>query len=135
MQAGHPNTIEGGKRPLHTIIPAMTMKDGKVAHCFGVKGGQYQPAGHAHVITNMLDFGMDPQEALESPRVFWDEEGSIMLEPTLEPFVLEGMKAKGHPVGWTSSPHGGGQIIQIDHENGVLIAGSDHRKDGCAMGF
>ncbi|MEP6443626.1 MAG: gamma-glutamyltransferase [Hyphomicrobiales bacterium] len=135
VEAGHPNTIEGGKRPLHTIIPAMSMKDGKVQHCFGVMGGQYQPAGHAHVITNMLDFGMDPQEALESPRVFWDEDGTMMLEPTLEPFVLEGMKAKGHPVGWTSSPHGGGQIIQIDHENGVLIAGSDPRKDGCSMGF
>lgn len=135
VEPGHPNTIEGGKQPLHTIIPAMTLKDDKLLHCFGVMGGQYQPAGHTHVITNMRDYGMDPQEALESPRVFWDEDGTVMLEPTLEPFVLEGLKAKGHPVGWTTSPHGGGQIIEIDHDNGVLIAGSDHRKDGCAMGY
>lgn len=135
VEPGHPNTIEGGKRPLHTIIPAMAMKNGKASRCFGVMGGQYQPTGHTHVITNMIDFGMDPQESLDSPRVFWNQEGVIEIEPTLGQDVFDGLKAKGHRVAWTSSPHGGGQIIEIDHENGVLIAGSDPRKDGCAMGY
>ncbi|KIN70182.1 Gamma-glutamyltranspeptidase [Sulfitobacter noctilucicola] len=132
---GHPNTIEGGKRPLHTIIPAMAMQGDKPKYCFGVMGGQYQPTGHAHVITNMVDFGMDPQEALDSPRAFWRPDEVLEIEPTLGQDVLDGLAAKGHKVGFTKSPHGGGQIIEIDHENGVLIAGSDPRKDGCAMGY
>lgn len=135
VQPGHPNTIEGGKRPLHTIIPAMAMENGKPSRCFGVMGGQYQPTGHTHVMTNMFDFGMDPQEALDSPRIFWNDDGVLELEPTLGKDVFDGLKAKGHPVGWTSSPHGGGQIIELNHESGVLIAGSDPRKDGCAMGY
>lgn len=132
---GHPNTIEGGKRPLHTIIPAMAMEGDKPKYCFGVMGGQYQPTGHTHVITNMVDYGMDPQEALDSGRVFWTPEGVLEVEPPLGQGVFDGLAAKGHPVGWTASPHGGGQIIEIDHEAGVLIAGSDPRKDGCAMGY
>jgi len=132
---GHPNTIEGGKRPLHTIIPAMAMLGDKPRYCFGVMGGQYQPVGHTHVITNMIDFGMDPQQALDSARVFWSEKDVIEIEPTLGQGVYDGLAAKGHPVAWTKSPLGGGQIIEIDHAEGVLIAGSDPRKDGCAMGY
>ena len=135
IQPGHPNTLEGGKRPLHTIIPAMAMKNNKPSRCFGVMGGQYQPTGHTHVMTNMFDFGMDPQATLDSPRIFWNNDGIIELEPTLHQDVFDGLKAKGHPLAWASSPHGGGQIIEIDHKRGVLIAGSDPRKDGCAMGF
>jgi gamma-glutamyltranspeptidase/glutathione hydrolase len=132
---GHPNTIEGGKRPLHTIIPAMAMQGDKPRYCFGVMGGQYQPVGHTHVITNMIDFGMDPQQALDSARVFWSEKDVIEIEPTLGQGVYDGLAAKGHPVAWTKSPLGGGQIIEIDDAEGVLIAGSDPRKDGCAMGY
>ena len=135
VKPGHPNTIEGGKRPLHTIIPAMAMENNRPSRCFGVMGGQYQPTGQTHVVTNMFDFGMDPQAALDSPRVFWNEDGIIELEPTLHQDVFDGLKAKGHPVSWTKSPHGGGQIIEIDHKAGVLIAGSDPRKDGCAIGY
>lgn len=135
VSPGHPNTIEGGKRPLHTIIPAMAMQDDKPRYCFGVMGGQYQPTGHAHVITNMIDYGMDPQEALDSPRIFWRPDETLEIEPTLGEKVYDGLKARGHPVDWTTSPIGGGQIIEIDHEAGVLIAGSDPRKDGCAMGY
>ncbi len=135
VESGHPNTIEGGKRPLHTIIPAMVMQGGKAKYCFGVMGGQYQPVGHAHVISNMVDYGMDPQEALESPRVFWSPDDVLEIEPTLGQGLSDGLAAKGHPVSWTKGPLGGGQIIEIDHENGVLIAGSDPRKDGCAMGY
>ena len=135
VRPGHPNTIEGGKRPLHTIIPAMAMQNDKPRYCFGVMGGQYQPSGHTHVITNMIDFGMDPQEALESPRVFWTPDGVLEVEPTLGQSVLDGLRAKGHAAEWSASPIGGGQIIEIDHAAGVLIAGSDPRKDGCAMGY
>ncbi|MEP5731198.1 MAG: gamma-glutamyltransferase [Sulfitobacter sp.] len=135
VKPGHPNTIEGGKRPLHTIIPAMVLKDDKPSRCFGVMGGQYQPVGHAHVVTNMIDFGMDPQEALESPRIFWTPDDVLEIEPTLGTVVRDGMAAKGHPVAFSKSPVGGGQIIEIDHQAGVLIAGSDPRKDGCAMGY
>ncbi|KIN66209.1 Gamma-glutamyltransferase [Sulfitobacter noctilucae] len=135
VKPGHPNTIEGGKRPLHTIIPAMAMQGDKPKYCFGVMGGQYQPTGHTHVITNMVDFGMDPQEALDSPRMFWREDDTIEIEPTLGQDVFDGLTAKGHKIDWTKMPHGGGQIIEIDHEEGVLIAGSDPRKDGCAMGY
>lgn len=131
----HPNTIEGGKRPLHTIIPAVALQGGCVSHCFGVMGGMYQPAGHAHVVSNMADYGMDPQEALECPRAFWDANGVVTLEDTFPDGVLQELAAKGHRVGRTAIPHGGGQIIQIDHESGTLIAGSDPRKDGCALGY
>lgn len=132
---GHPNTIEGGKRPLHTIIPAMAMAGGKPRYCFGVMGGHYQPCGHSHVITNMVDFGMDPQEALDSPRVFWKPDGTLEVEPTLGQGVLDGLIAKGHKAAFSTSAIGGGQIIEIDHDAGVLIAGSDPRKDGCALGY
>ncbi len=135
VEPGHANTIEGGKRPLHTIIPAMAMQGGKTKYCFGVMGGQYQPVGHAHVITNMVDFGMDPQQALDSARVFWSPEEVLEIEPTLGQEIFDGLKAKGHPVQWTKKAVGGGQIIEIDHDAGVLIAGSDPRKDGCAMGY
>lgn len=135
VNLGHPNTIEGGKRPMHTIIPALALEGDRVSHCFGVMGGMYQPAGHAHVVTNMVDFGMDPQEALESPRAFWDANGTIVLEDTLSSNVFEGLARKGHRVGRTAVPLGGGQIIRIDHASGTLIAGSDPRKDGCAMGY
>lgn len=135
VQPGHPNTVEGGKRPLHTIIPAMAMQGDKPRYCFGVMGGQYQPTGHTHVITNMIDYGMDPQEALESPRVFWRPDETLEIETTLNEEVYAGLATKGHEVAWTKAPHGGGQIIEIDHEAGVLIAGSDPRKDGCAMGY
>jgi len=135
VNPGHPNTIEGGKRPLHTIIPAVALEGGRLSHCFGVMGGMYQPAGHAHVVSNMVDYGMDPQEALECPRAFWDADGVVTLEDTLPDTVLDDLAAKGHRVGRTRIPHGGGQIIRIDHQTGTLIAGSDPRKDGCALGY
>ena len=132
---GHPNTIEGGKRPLHTIIPAMALQDDKPRYCFGVMGGQYQPTGHAHVITNMIDFGMDPQEALDSPRIFWRPDETLEIEPPMGQGVFDAMTALGHPVSWSKTPIGDGQIVEIDHAAGMLIAGSDPRKDGCAMGY
>ncbi len=131
---GHPNCIAPRKRPLHTIIPAMALRDGKPWISFGVMGGAYQSCGHAHFLTNVVDHGMDVQAAIDAPRVFWDETGRIMLERGLGAEVLQAMEAKGHPVGRPETPWGGGQAIRI-HDNGVLEAGSDPRKDGSALGY
>ena len=134
VEPGHPNCVAPRKRPKHTIIPGMSMKDGRVAHSYGVMGGDYQPVGHAHVLANMIHWGMDPQEALDCPRVFHIG-GQVGVELGLGDDVMEGLAAKGHEVGRPDMPWGGGQIISIDWENGTLAAGSEPRKDGCAIGY
>lgn len=131
---GHANAIGASKRPFHTIIPAMVTKNGKVSHSFGVMGGSYQAMGHAHVLSNMLDYGMDPQQALDDARIFWDEQGALQLENGINEAVQHELEAKGH-VCSRNAVHGGGQIIEIDHQTGALIAGSDPRKDGMAGGY
>jgi len=101
---------------------------------FGVMGGAFQPAGHAHVISNMLDYGMDPQEALDSPRAFF-EGGKVTIEQSVPDKVRAALSAMGHEVEQRILPWGGGQIIQIDRAKNILIGASDPRKDGCALGF
>lgn len=136
VNPGHPNTIEGGKRPMHTIIPAFATKNGRPFMPFGVMGGAYQAAGHAHVVTNMVDFGMDVQEAIDAPRLFWgDDRVTLRAERSLPEATLAGLVALGHKVERSPGPIGGSQAIQIDEARGVLIAGSDPRKDGGAMGY
>ena len=136
VKEGHPNAIGPGKRPMHTIIPPMVKKDGRVEYSFGVMGGAYQPMGHAHVLTNLLDYGMDPQEALDHHRVFWGQDQETLALESGAPSGLAGYLEKlGHKTGNAASPHGGGQIIWIDHEKGVLVGGSDPRKDGQAQGY
>ena len=134
VEPGHPNDINGRKRPLHTIIPGMCMKDGKVAYSYGVMGGGYQPVGHSHVLSNMIDYGMDPQEAMDSPRVFHIQ-GRLDVERGLGQDVMDGLAARGHEVGRPEMPWGGGQIIAVDWDNGTLTGGSDPRKDGLALGY
>ena len=134
VEPGHPNNVAPRKRPLHTIIPGMCMQDGRVKYCYGVMGGGYQPVGHAHVLANMIDYGMDPQEALDSPRVF-HMGGKLDIERGLGEDVMQALAAKGHTVGRPDMPWGGGQIIEIDWDNGTLVGGSDPRKDGCALGY
>ncbi len=135
LEEGHPNEIGPGKRPMHTIIPGMAMKDGKASCVFGVMGGAYQPMGHALVLSNMLDFGMDPQQAIDFPRLFWGEDDVLEAEAGISATVREGLASNGHSLRSAASPWGGAQIIAIDHESGFLIGGSDPRKDGCAMGW
>jgi gamma-glutamyltranspeptidase/glutathione hydrolase len=132
--SGHPNEAGPGKRPLHTIIPAMTRSGGKIDMTFGVMGGQYQAAGHAHVLSNMIDFDMDVQEALDTPRVFASPEG-LWVEDNLPNAVLQKLKSLGHKLVHRRLPIGGGQAIRIDLTRGVLIGGSDPRKDGIALGY
>ena len=133
---GHANELAGGKRPMHTIIPAMALKDCKPVMAFGVMGGAYQPTGHAHFITNMVDYGMDPQAALDAPRVFWNTETTQpIVEAGYGEKVIAGLKAKGHDANTAPHPIGGGQAIWRDPDTGTLTGGSDPRKDGCAAGI
>ncbi|MSO66733.1 MAG: gamma-glutamyltransferase [Pseudolabrys sp.] len=130
----HPNTFGAGKRPMHTIIPAHAMRDGRCEMTFGVMGSHYQPMGHAQVVLNMYDYGMDVQQAIDAPRIFFEGDDTVP-ERGVAPATLEGLRARGHKLVTASSPWGGGQAIVIDWKRGVLIAGSEPRKDGCAIGY
>ena len=130
----HPNCIAPGKRPMHTLIPALAMKDGKPWASFGVMGANFQPMGHVYVMSNMLDYGMDPQETLDSPRVFFEGQ-TLWAEESVPDDVCNGLAKMGHPVERRPDPWGGGQIIKFDRENGTLIGASDGRKDGMAIGY
>jgi gamma-glutamyltranspeptidase / glutathione hydrolase len=136
----HPNALAPGKRPLHTIIPAMILKDDRPWLCFGVMGGDVQPQGHLQVAINLVDFGMNVQEALEAPRYRLMGGKLIALERAIPHEVRHALERMGHellPYGEVppGTPYGGGQAVLIDAEHGVLQGGSDHRKDGCAIGY
>jgi gamma-glutamyltranspeptidase/glutathione hydrolase len=136
----HPNALAPGKRPLHTIIPAMIQKDGRPWLCFGVMGGDVQPQGHVQVAINLIDFHMNVQEALEAPRYRIMGGRLVALERAIPHAVRQALEAMGHellPYGEIppGTPYGGGQAIFIDDARGVLQGGSDHRKDGCAIGY
>ncbi|MDH5530183.1 MAG: gamma-glutamyltransferase family protein [Paracoccaceae bacterium] len=133
LTEGHPNEAGPGKRPMHTIIPAMLRKEGRLIMPFGVMGGDYQPAGHAAFVTNFATYGMDPQTAIDAPRTFFDE-GKLQIETSYPASVVEELAAKGHDIALRESPLGGAQAILIDG-TGVLQGGSDPRKDGCALGY
>ena len=130
----HPNCIGPRKRSMHTIIPAMVTGEGRAVLSFGVMGGDYQPVGQVHALTNMVDFGMDPQAALDCPRVH-HEEGVLAVETGVPEEIFLALSERGHSVLRPVEPLGGGQAIAIDWKRGVLLAGSDPRKDGCALGY
>jgi gamma-glutamyltranspeptidase / glutathione hydrolase len=134
LEQGHPNEAGPGKRPLHTIIPAMLKRDGRVLMPFGVMGGAYQAAGHARFVSNLVDYGMDPQEAIDLPRSFPDH-GTLWLETGYPRATAERLAALGHTIARRASPFGGAQAILIDEAAGVLVGASDPRKDGCALGY
>ena len=134
LEKGHPNEAGPGKRPLHTIIPGMLRQNGKVIMPFGVMGGHYQPTGHTRVLSNRVDFGMDPQEAIDGPRSFFDE-GILNVERGYGADVRAKLTQMGHQVAVPEAPVGGAQAIEIDHSRGVLIGASDPRKDGQAIGY
>ena len=130
----HPNCIGPGKRPLHTIIPAMAKQGRQVDMSFGVMGGDYQPMGHITVAVNRYIYGMDPQAAIDWPR-YMPQGREVMVEQGVSPAVRAGLAVRGHRLAAAPKPLGGGQAIVIDHARGVLIGGSDPRKDGLALGF
>ncbi|MGX9356350.1 gamma-glutamyltransferase family protein [Roseobacteraceae bacterium S113] len=132
LEAGHPNELGPGKRPMHTIIPGHVIEADGTRMPFGVMGGQYQATGHARVLTNMHVYGMDAQSALDAPRAFVDD-GKLQLEKGYADTVRAELAAMGHEI-VTPGPIGGAQAIKM-HPSGVLEGASDPRKDGCALGY
>jgi gamma-glutamyltranspeptidase / glutathione hydrolase len=132
LDESHPNALAPGKRPFHTIIPAMAFKHGKLWSSFGVMGGHIQPQGHVQVLLNSIDFGMDPQRAIDAPRVVWYEGNQIDVESPIEVAPLQSL---GHAIIPSRGSYGGGQMITIESDSGALLGGSDPRKDGCAIGY
>jgi gamma-glutamyltranspeptidase/glutathione hydrolase len=138
LDPAHPNCIAPGKRPMHTIIPGMLFKDGEFLMSFGVMGGDMQPQGHVQFLCNLIDYGMNLQEAMDSPRVRHLEGLEVYLEEGIPGRTHVELEARGHEILKADPPVnevGGGQAIYRDPLSGVLLAASDRRKDGCAMGY
>jgi gamma-glutamyltranspeptidase/glutathione hydrolase len=130
----HPSVVAPRKRPFHTLIPGMVLKRNKPFFSFGVMGADNQPQGHVQALVNLIDFGMDPQQAGESPR-FRHTGEEVLLESAFGPAVRSGLETLGHRVTSAVGVWGGYQGILIDPDTGALIAGSDPRKDGLAIGW
>lgn len=135
LDAAHPNAIAPGKRPLHTIIPAMLTRDGRAVMPFGVMGGHYQAFGQMQFLTRLLDYGRDIQQAQDLPRLFPEPGAAVQVESGLPATVAERLAAMGHRLVAAEKPLGGSQAVWIDRRRGVLVGGSDPRKDGCAIGY
>src|SRR5262245_7131658 len=135
----HPNHLEPGKRPFHTIIPAMVFKDNKLFMSFGVMGGGIQPQGHVQVLVNLIDLGMGLQQAIDAPRYRFMSGRDVLLEDEIPASVIDRLIAMGHvrasPPGLLRQSMGGGQAIMIDPVNNTLMGASDPRKDGLAIGY
>jgi len=135
----HPNAIAPGKRPFHTLIPAMVMKDNQLFMSFGVMGGAIQAQGHVQVLVNLIDLKMGLQEAIDAPRYRFTSGRSVLLEDELGSSVIEQLLSMGHvrgkPPGVLRSSMGGGQAIMIDPVSRTLMGASDPRKDGMALGY
>lgn len=131
---GHPNQIGPGKRPLHTLVPAMLLRDGRPWVSFGVMGGDNQAQAHAQVVANLVDFGMGIQQAGEAARVR-HLDPALAVESGIDAGVRAALEARGHGLVEGRGQMGGFQGILIDHASGVLLGGSDPRKDGLAIGF
>ncbi len=135
LENGHPNSIDSHKRPLHTIIPGLiTNKNDETLYSYGVMGGQYQPIGQSHLIQNIIDYNLSVQEGLDLPRAF-ALNGLLNVENSLDDKIVKKLKSNGHKIKINKNSIGGGQCIKIDRKNGVLIGGSDPRKDGMAIGY
>jgi gamma-glutamyltranspeptidase/glutathione hydrolase len=146
LDANHANVVEGGKRPFHTIIPAFVMKDGEPLISFGLMGGAMQPQGHAQIVINMIDFGMNLQEAGDAARInhtgssqptgsVMTDGGVVHLETTFSLETREVLEAMGHTLGRSDGSFGGYQAIMWDKEQGVYYGASEVRKDGQAAGY
>lgn len=134
LDPGHPNCVAPHKRSFHTILPAMVFKEQRPFLIFGVTGAHMQPQGQVQVLANLIDFGMNIQEALEAPRVNHLEGPKVALEPGIGAKARKEMKERGHAI-LNEANFGGGQGILIHPEHGTLMGGSDPRKDGCALGY
>ncbi len=148
LKAGHPNSFEPGKRPFHTIIPAFITKNGKPWISFGLMGGAMQPQGHAQIVMNLIDFGMNLQEAGDAPRIQHEgstepagqntsmsDGGVLNLESEFSYPVIQALMRKGHKIEFADGPYGGYQAIMRDLDTGVYTGASESRKDGQAAGY
>ncbi len=146
LDKNHMNVYEPGKRPFHTIIPAFVTKDGKPFFSYGVMGGAMQPQGHAQVLINIIDFGMNIQEAGDAPRINHSGSsqptgsemtngGKVQLETGFDYEVVRELRKKGHNIIFSVGPYGGYQGIMWDDENKVYYGASESRKDGMAAGY
>lgn len=129
----HPNALASGKRPYHTIIPPMVLKDRKPSMCFGVVGGFMQPQAQVQILNHVIDQGTDVATALNAPRFRWMEKAKVTFESAFDQSVTDQLKARQHDIldGSGFGGFGGAQAIVIDQESGVLSGASDPRKDGC----
>ncbi|MCD6564762.1 MAG: gamma-glutamyltransferase [Bacteroidales bacterium] len=146
LEEGHANMFEPGKRPFHTIIPAFITKNGKPWISFGVMGGSMQPQGHAQIVVNIIDFGMNLQEAGDAPRIRHGGSsqptgskmingGTVYLESGISYETIHSLIKKGHNIEWTTGGFGGYQAIMWDKKNRVFFGASESRKDGQAVGY
>jgi gamma-glutamyltranspeptidase/glutathione hydrolase len=131
FDAAHPNCLAPGKRPYHTIIPGFLTRDGQAVGPFGVMGGFMQPQGHVQMVMNTVDFGLNPQAALDAPRWEWEEGRKVSIEHTMPEHLFRALLAQGHELSWSpnQSGFGRGQIIWRDR-HGVLCGGTEPRADG-----
>jgi len=134
LEAGHPNCIAGRKRPMHTIIPAMLTKNGQAVMPFGVTGAHFQPFGQVQILTNVVDYGMSVQGAIDHPRMFARGD-TFEIERSVPEEIVLGLTRLGHRVTRPENPLGTAQAIWIDRELGVLRGGADGRRDGIALGY
>jgi len=138
IDPSHPNHLAPGKRPMHTIIPAMLFNDDRFLMSFGVMGGDMQVQGHAQFLANIIDFGMNLQEAMDAPRVRHVQGKEVYFEDGIPEKTVKELEKRGHqryvPKLEQGNQVGGGQAIYFDREHDVLLAASDRRKDGSAIG-
>jgi gamma-glutamyltranspeptidase/glutathione hydrolase len=139
LDPNHPNRFEPGKRPFHTIIPAMVFRNGQLFMSFGVMGGAIQPQGHVQVLVNLIDRSMGLQQAIDAPRFRFLSGREVLLEDELSDSIIQQLISLGHvrakPPGVLRSSMGGGQAIMIDPDSKTLMGASDPRKDGIALGY
>ena len=136
LDENHPNCIGPHKRCVHTLMPGMIFKNGKPYAALGLKGGHVQPQVQVQIISNLIDFGMTPQEAISAPRFNHIEGAKVGLEPDIAQSVKDDLTRRGHQVvGGNPESFGGAHAIVIHPESGAFVGGSDPRKGGCALGF
>jgi gamma-glutamyltranspeptidase / glutathione hydrolase len=135
LEPSNRNTLRSRRRPYHTLMPGMILRDGRPWACLGVVGGMMQPQGQVQVISNLIDFNMNPQSALDAPRFRVWADQTIAIEEGVSDGLVRELESLGHRINRkaTAEEFGGGQVILIDDD--TLYGGSDKRKDGCASGY
>ena len=136
LEEGHPNEYAPAKRPFHTIIPGMVLRDDDLYLSYGVMGGPFQPQGHTQFLLSHLEFGLSIQQAIDAPRWRHTEGTTVLMEHGTPRSTIDALRARGHDaIPAHGSQYGGAQAVRIDPETGVRQGASDPRKDGCALAY